>query len=104
MSDSLGSSFLSCGAIARLDSTTIKAKFIEQVEHFSRPKSYANMLRSTRIARIGDNSLKFLTPVRHRRKKYARMRVCVEAYLCHMQTRRCENNTTDTAQPETEIR
>lgn len=74
MSDSLGS-FLSCGAIARLDSTTIKAKFIEQVE----PKSYANMLRSTRIARIGDNSLKFLTPARHRGKKYARM--CKRIYV-----------------------
>lgn len=72
MSDSLGS-FLSYGAIARRDSTAIKAKFIEQVEHFRRPKSYANMLRSTWIARIGDNSLKFLTPVRHRHKKYARM-------------------------------
>lgn len=80
MSDSLGS-FLNYGAIARLDSTTIKAKFIEQVEHFRRPKSYANMLRSTWIARSGDNSLKFLTPVRHRHKKYARMCVCVRGIV-----------------------
>lgn len=101
MSDSLGS-FLSYGAIARLDSTTIKAKFIEQVEHFRRPKSYANMLRSTRIARIGDNSLKFLTPVRHRRKKYAGM--CVWKRICVICKRGDARTTQHKAQPETEIR